>query len=69
MPKGMSGLEIAEQLRATHPDLPVIVSSGDSAELVRDDRLTALLIHYLPKPSSSAQIAALLRRCLDQAPV
>jgi CheY-like chemotaxis protein len=65
MPGGTSGLELAEQLRATRPDLPVIISSGYSAELVHNDQFATEHIHFLPKPSPSREIASSLRRCLD----
>jgi PAS domain S-box-containing protein len=69
MPEGTTGLELAEQVRADRPELPVVISSGYSAELVHNDQLAEQHIHYLPKPSPSAEIARLLRRCLEKTPV
>jgi PAS domain S-box-containing protein len=67
MPEGMTGLDLARKLRITKPDLKVIVSSGYSAELVHHggEALTGIL--YLPKPCPPSQLAAAVRRCLDEA--
>ncbi|MFO0588050.1 MAG: PAS domain S-box protein [Polyangiaceae bacterium] len=67
MPGGMSGLDLARKLRAGRPDLPVVVTSGYSADLVTQGDLGALGIVFLKKPSRPADIAAAVRKCLSRA--
>jgi len=66
MPEGVSGLELAEKLKAEKSGLKIIISSGYSPEIslqgVSDDSGFV----YLPKPSPSATIATIVRDCLEQ---
>jgi PAS domain S-box-containing protein len=45
---GMSGVEVAERLRETQPDLPVIYATGDHMAngVIRDDRTTIIIKPY-----------------------
>jgi two-component system, cell cycle sensor histidine kinase and response regulator CckA len=65
MPAGISGLELAERLRATKPNLKVIISSGYSNELLQHGTAGLEGILYSPKPCPPAELAAILRRCLE----
>ena len=64
MPEGMTGLDLAEQLRAQQPGLPVIISSGYSAELLGPRGQTTAGITYLPKPCAPEALARKVRECL-----
>jgi CheY-like chemotaxis protein len=66
MPEGVSGLELAEKLRAERPLLKVIISSGYSTEFSLQGVPTGAGYVYLPKPSPSAAIAAAIRECLEK---
>ena len=66
MPEGMTGLELAEQLRACKPGLKVIISSGYSAEIVRAGVPEKADMVYLPKPYETRRLAEVVRACLDQ---
>jgi PAS domain S-box-containing protein len=66
MPAGVSGLELAERLRAAKPELKVIISSGYSSELVRQGAAALEGIRYAPKPCPPAELAAAIRQCLDK---
>jgi DNA-binding NarL/FixJ family response regulator len=66
MPEGVSGLELAEKLRSEKPQLPVIISSGYSTEISMQGVPASAGYVYLPKPSSSATIAAAIRGCLEK---
>ena len=66
MPEGMTGLELAERLRANRPGLKVIITSGYSAEIVHAGRPTQAGITYLPKPYPDQVLAAVVRQCLDR---
>ena len=68
MPEGMTGLDLAEELRAQKPGLPVIISSGYSVELLGPRGQTTAGITYLPKPCDPEALARKVRECLEQAP-
>ena len=57
MPEGVTGLDLAEQLRAQAPGLRIIISSGYSVELLGQGRQTAAGITYLPKPCEPEALA------------
>ncbi len=67
MPGGMSGLDLAERLRAQKPGLKVVISSGYNAELVGLGSPRAKGIRYLPKPYPVSALWRAVRECLDQA--
>jgi PAS domain S-box-containing protein len=66
MPEGVTGLELAEQLRTEKPQLKVIISSGYSTEISLQGVPSSAGYVYLPKPSPSAAIAAAVRDCLEK---
>jgi two-component system, cell cycle sensor histidine kinase and response regulator CckA len=66
MPDGLSGLKIAEQLRVLRPSLPVLIISGYSAILSRENDLAKMGIDYLAKPFRADALGAALRTCLDR---
>ena len=63
MPGGMSGIELAESIKRTHPDLPVLLATGFSGAALRPG---ALRFPVLAKPYSvrelSSQVTKLLAR-------
>jgi CheY-like chemotaxis protein len=65
MPAGMSGLELAERLRAQKPDLRVVLFSGYTADLldIQGQRIKDFV--YLAKPCSSLVLTRTVRECLD----
>jgi CheY-like chemotaxis protein len=65
MPGGMSGLELAEQLRQKNSELKVIISSGYSLELNGTQQLKERGFLYLAKPYEGPTLAAMVRQCLD----
>lgn len=67
MPDGVSGRELAQQLRATKPELKVLFSSGYSTELVGRDALLQDGKNFLPKPYNPDKLARTVRKCLDNA--
>ncbi len=67
MPEGISGLELAGQLKIEKPDLKVIISSGYSTEINMHGVISGQdNFVYLAKPSSSSTIASTIRDCLDK---
>ncbi|MBI5381946.1 MAG: DUF3365 domain-containing protein [Opitutae bacterium] len=64
MPGGMTGLELAQELRRIHPGLKVLISSGYSLDLVSSNRLAEDGITLLAKPYQLESLARSIRRCL-----
>jgi CheY-like chemotaxis protein len=67
MPGGMSGLELAGQLRAMNSSLKVIISSGYSLEVARRSLVKERGVAYLAKPYEGAALATMIRQCLEGA--
>jgi len=67
MPKGISGLDLADRFRRDCPALRVIVTSGYSVDLQRRGALTGAHMSYLSKPYDIATLARAVRKCLDEA--
>ena len=66
MPEGVTGLELAQKLKAEKNSLRVIISSGYSTEISAHGVSSDTGFIYLPKPSASALIAATVRACIAQ---
>ena len=66
MPGGITGLDLAINLRRAKPNVKVIISSGYNDEIAQqgipNDRNTV----FLAKPYESHLLAKTLRECLDQ---
>ena len=58
---GMSGVELAEQIRRDHPDIPVILTSGYSHVLAENGAHGFELLH---KPYSIEQLSRVLRKAI-----
>lgn len=63
MPGGFDGRELASRLLAQRPELPVILSSGYSRDLVRDG-LPRTGVFFLEKPYEVSQVVDVLRQAL-----
>ena len=66
MPEGMSGRELAEQLKKRKPSLKVVYSSGYSPEAL-DREFGQGDTVFLSKPYVPPQLARTVRQCLDGA--
>jgi two-component system, cell cycle sensor histidine kinase and response regulator CckA len=64
MPEGMSGRELAEELKIRKPELKVIYTSGYSSDVMGQD-LGLRDIKFLQKPYPPPQLAQAVRECLD----
>ncbi len=67
MPEGMSGRELAKQLKSRKRDLKIIYSSGYSSEIVGKDFDQSQCV-FLAKPYLPVELAKVVRDCLDSAP-
>jgi PAS domain S-box-containing protein len=67
MPQGVTGRDLAEQLRAQSPALKVVFMSGYSADVIGKDTdfFRRTQSSFLQKPCSSRAILETVRRCLD----
>ena len=65
MPEGVSGLELCTRLRAMKAGIRTLITSGYSAEILKDDLLAAPNVTFLPKPYDVPALAAAVRECLD----
>ena len=68
MPEGVTGRQLAEQLRERKPGLKVIFLSGYSADVLGKDTdyFRRTRSHFLQKPASARTILETVRRCLDE---
>ena len=60
----LNGLEVARQIRGIRPDTPVILTSGFSVELNREDLIAAGISELLKKPVGMNQLAEAVQRVL-----
>ena len=61
MPRGLSGLELAEKLRRTKPSLKVVIMSGYSLEIIRTCAGDQTDFTFLAKPFSLQTLSETLR--------
>ncbi|MEY2878631.1 MAG: hypothetical protein RLZZ15_1011, partial [Verrucomicrobiota bacterium] len=61
---GLSGLDLARQLLAQRPELPVFISSGFAGNLTAEKMKEAGITDFLPKPVELADLADALARAL-----
>ncbi len=66
MPGGVSGVELAEQLLRNHPGLQVLFTSGYTANEISPEVLARTGARFLQKPYSHADLAKIVRKCLDK---
>jgi PAS domain S-box-containing protein len=65
MPAGMSGRELAANLRADRPRLKVLFSSGYTDEMLEGDSSLRDGANFIGKPYATAELARKVRACLD----
>lgn len=62
----MSGPTLAEKIRATLPEVPVVFMSGYAAETFRKDLSENQSIHFLSKPFTLRDLATTVREILEK---
>ena len=67
MPLGVTGRDLADQLRAQEPALKVVLMSGYSADVIGKDTnfFQRTQTSFLQKPCSARALLETVRRCLD----
>ena len=66
MPDGMTGKQLAERLRLRSSTLPVVFTSGYSADFVGEIPSAGEGFHFLQKPFCPRTLAGMVRECLNQ---
>ena len=66
MPQGISGLELAKKLRKAKPSLRVIIMSGYSMEIVRNDMASTVGYAFIAKPFDLKTLSETVRHCLGE---
>jgi CheY-like chemotaxis protein len=66
MPGGISGVDLAEKLLASRPQLRIVFTSGYAANEVNREVLAKTRARFLPKPYSHDELAHAVRDCLDK---
>jgi two-component system cell cycle sensor histidine kinase/response regulator CckA len=67
MPDGMSGCELAEKLRAEHPAVRILLTSGYSTDVLQSRVIAQPEVSFLQKPYSAEQLLSKVREVLDRA--
>ncbi len=66
MPSGMSGHDLAHELRRHYQDIKVLMTSGYPEKLIGKDGIDGAGITLLRKPYKKAQLAEAVRTALEQ---
>ena len=66
MPEGLSGVDLAGQLLARQPRLKIVFTSGYTANEVNQELLARTRAGFLSKPYTHAELAKIVRACLDK---
>ncbi len=66
MPEGVSGIQLAEQLVGENPRLKVVFMSGYTSDDVSPELLRRNHASFIQKPYGHAELAKLVRNCLDK---
>jgi PAS domain S-box-containing protein len=66
MPGGVSGRDLARAVHLERPDLPVVYTSGYSADLFSAEFTEMERVDFLQKPYSLAKLAQVVRAALDR---
>ncbi|MEM8798479.1 MAG: response regulator [Pseudomonadota bacterium] len=61
----MDGISLALKLAASHPDLPVVMMTGYSAERQRAHNLDELILEVLEKPFSIADLEGAVKKAVS----
>jgi len=63
---GLSGPQLADHVRRTHPAIAVVFMSGYTSDAMLRQGIESGDVHFVQKPFSTAALAAKLRHVLDR---
>ncbi len=62
---GMTGLETLPQIKAIHPDIPVVMITKSEEEQIMEEAIASKIADYLIKPLNPNQILLSIKKLLD----
>ena len=62
---GMTGAELAAELRRSRPGIPILLTSGYSVDVVEGKILPGVDCHFISKPYTASELTGEVRRVLD----
>lgn len=66
MPGGISGYDLAEQVRQRWPDIRVLLTSGYAEEVINSEKLMAENLQLLRKPYRQSDLARSVRQAIEE---
>ncbi|WP_321389758.1 PAS domain S-box protein [uncultured Desulfuromusa sp.] len=63
---GMTGQELTQKVRELNPDMPIILSTGYSSKVAKEDIKKHGFSAYCPKPLRLGELSQAIRRLLDK---
>lgn len=67
MPEGMTGADLAREIRRDSPSCPILFTSGYAPEAARQDVELREGVNFLPKPLTAARLLSVVARALSAA--
>ena len=62
----MNGPDVAKEIKIRYPDIPILFTSGYSANQISRDGTLDETVHLISKPFEFSQLAIKLRETLDE---
>lgn len=62
----MNGLELAQRVKEIRPEIPIVLCSGFSAIINKEEALKKGVTRYLQKPLAMDHVARIIREVLDK---
>ena len=63
---GISGMQMAREIAELNPDIPVIIGTGHSDTINREEALAMGIKEFYYKPLSTDRLVRLIRKVLDE---
>ena len=63
---GLSGLETLQQIKKTHPHIPIVMITKSEEEHIMEDAIGSNIADYLIKPVNPNQILLCLKKNIDK---
>jgi len=61
MSKGMTGYDLAQRIRRTHPDMPILLTSGYAEDVINEEKLIESKLSLIRKPYGQQELKDALR--------
>jgi DNA-binding NtrC family response regulator len=67
LPDDVTGMDLVREVRARHPETPVVLITAFGSERIAQDAVRAGAFDYVPKPFNNDELRAVVRRALSDA--